>query len=47
MVSPLPSFSPASMRVLPQPPTYSRLTILAFPYPGASSLHWTKGLPSY
>jgi hypothetical protein len=37
---------PASMRVLPHPPTYSCLSTLAFPYPGSSSLHRTKGIPS-
>ena len=36
----------ASIRVLPYPPTHSCLSSLAFPYPGSSSLHWTKGLPS-
>ena len=38
---------PASMRVLPHPPTHSCLTALAFLYTGASSLHRTKGLPSH
>ena len=39
--------SPASMRVLPHPPTNSHLIILAFPYAGASSLQRTKGLFSH
>jgi hypothetical protein len=30
---------PASMKVLPDPPTHSCLTTLAFLYTGASSLH--------
>ena len=38
--------SPASMRVLPHVPTHSCLSGLVFPYPGSSSLHRTKGLPS-
>ena len=38
---------PASMRVLPHPPTHSLLTDLAFPYTGASSLHRTKDLSSH
>ena len=38
---------PASMRVLPHPPTHSHLTVLAFPYTGASSFHRTKGFSSY
>ena len=38
---------PASMRVLPHPPTHSCLTALAFLYTGASNLHRTKGLPSH
>ena len=49
MISHLPSF-PSSlplMRVLPHPPTYSHLTALASPYPGASNLYRTKGLPSH
>jgi len=37
---------PASMRVIPHPPTHSCLSDLAFLYPGSSSLHRTKGLPS-
>ena len=37
---------PASMRVLPHQPTHSCLSALAFPYPGSSSLHRTKELPS-
>ena len=41
---------PASMKVLPHPPTHplthSSLSALAFPYPESSSLHRTKGLPS-
>ena len=40
--------SPASMMVLPYPSTYSlHLTTLAFPYIGAASLQWTKGLFSH
>jgi hypothetical protein len=55
VLSPLPVFPPhplfpphmtASMRVLPHLPTHSHLSALAFPYPGSSSLHRTKGLPS-
>ena len=37
----------ASMRVLPNPSIHSLLTVLAFPYSGASSLHRTKGLPFF
>ena len=37
----------ASMRVLPHQPTHSCLTTLASPYTEVSSLHRTKGLPSY
>jgi hypothetical protein len=37
---------PASMRVLPHPHSHSYLRGLAFLYPGSSSLHRTKGLPS-
>ena len=45
--SPHPLLSPpASMRMLPHLPTHSCLNGLAFPYPGSSSLHRTKGLPS-
>ena len=57
MLSPFPVFSlqtpypipfyPASMRVLPNPPTHSSLTTLAVLYSKASSLHRTKGLPSH
>ena len=39
--------SPASMRMLPLPPTHSHLTTLAFPYTEALSLHKTKGLSSH
>ena len=39
---PIPSY-PASMRVLPHPPTHSHLTGLAFLYTEASSLHRNKG----
>ena len=35
---------PASMWVLPHPPTHSHLPALAFTYTGALSLHGTKGL---
>ena len=38
--------NPASIRVLPHLPTHSCLSTIAFPYPGSSSLHRTKGLPS-
>jgi hypothetical protein len=39
---------PASMRVLPtHSPTAASLPWEAFPYPGASSLHRTKGLSSH
>jgi len=44
ILSPL---TPASMKVLPQPPTHSCFTASAFSYTGASSLHRTKGLPSH
>ena len=44
---PIPHPPPASMRVLPLPPTYSHLIALTFPYTGASSLHRTKDLSSY
>ena len=43
---PIPHY-PASIRVLPNPPTHSCLTALAFLYTRASSLHRTKGLPSH
>jgi hypothetical protein len=33
----------ASMRVLAYPPTHYCLSVLAFPYPGTSKLHRTKG----
>ena len=36
----------ASMRVLPLPPTHLCLRVLAFPYPGSSSLHRIKELSS-
>jgi hypothetical protein len=39
--------TPASVRVFPHAPTHYYLTILAFPYTGASSLHMIKGLPSH
>ena len=49
--SPEPAYSIAllsdSMGVSPHPLTHSHLTILAFPYTGASSLHRTKGLSSH
>ena len=38
---------PASMRVLPHPPTHSLLTSLAFFYNGAPGLHRAKGLSSH
>jgi hypothetical protein len=45
--SPLsPSPSPAFMRMLPHFPTHSCLSGLVFHYPGSSSLHRNKGLPS-
>ena len=43
---PIPLYA-ASMTELPHPPTHSCLTILAFLYTGASSLHKIKGLPSH
>ena len=43
---PIPPY-PASIRVLPHPPTHSHLTALAFLYTGAWSLHKTKSLPSH
>jgi hypothetical protein len=43
---PIPPY-PASLRVLPHPLTLSCLTVLAFLFFGASSLHRTKGFPSY
>jgi hypothetical protein len=56
-VIPLPSFPstnphpvpppPASVRVLPHPPTHFCLSSLAFLYPGSSSLHRTNGLSSH
>ena len=42
-VSPLETPYPASMRVLPHPPTHSHLTGLAFLYTEASSLHRNRG----
>jgi hypothetical protein len=50
-VIPLPSF-PSTSPLPPHlykgapPPTHSCLSSLAFPYPGSSSLHRNKGLPS-
>jgi hypothetical protein len=51
---PLPSFPSTNPLVLPclyegapHLPTFSCLSALAFPYPGSSSLHRTKGLPSH
>jgi hypothetical protein len=38
---------PASMKMLPHPPTHSCLTTLASFYSGASSLDRVKGLPSH
>jgi hypothetical protein len=43
---PIPS-PPASMRVVPNPPTHFLLPILEFPYTGVTSLHRTKGLSSH
>ena len=37
---------PAFMRVFPYLPINFCLSALVFPYPGSSSLHKTKGLPS-
>jgi hypothetical protein len=42
----LPSPPTASMRVLSHLPTHLWISALAFPYPGSSNLHRTKGLPS-
>ena len=52
LASPLePPFSiphpPASMRMLPLPPTHSHLTTLAFHYTGELSLHKIKSFSSY
>ena len=44
---PIPSYSPASTRVFPHPPTHYHFPVLAFPYTGTLSLHRTKGLSSY
>jgi hypothetical protein len=45
--SPYLPLPPASVRVHPHsPPSYSCLSVLAFPYPGSSSLYRTKRLPS-
>ena len=38
----IPSPIPASMRVLPKPPTHSHLPTLRFPYTGEFSLHRPK-----
>ena len=38
---------PASMRVLPHPPTHSCLPALAFSYTGASNTLRSKGLSSH
>ena len=38
---------PASMRILPLPPSHSHFTALAFQYTGAWSLHRTNGFSSY
>jgi hypothetical protein len=38
---------PASLSVLPHPPTHSYFTALAFPYTGALSLHRINGLSSH
>ena len=43
---PIPPY-PASMKVLPNHPTHSCFTALAFLYTGASSLHRTEGLLSH
>ena len=37
---------PLPLWVLPNLPTHSCLSALAFAYPGSSSLHKAKGLPS-
>ena len=39
--------SSASMKVLPLPTLHSHLTTQIFPFPGASSLHRIKSLPSH
>jgi len=39
--------NPASMKLLPYPPTHSCLTALAFLYTGASSFHRTKDFSSH
>jgi hypothetical protein len=41
------SAPPASMRLFPHPYPHSCLPSLAFPYPGALSLHKTKSLSSH
>lgn len=46
-LSPLPPPPPASMKMLPLPPTHSNLNTLAFPYIGEMSLHRTKGFSSH
>ena len=38
---------PASMRMIPLPPTSSHLTVLAFTNTGELSLHMIKGFSSY
>jgi hypothetical protein len=38
---------PASMQVLPLPPTHTHLTVLALLYTGKLNLHRTKGLSLY
>jgi hypothetical protein len=45
--NPIPSPSPASMRVFYHPPTHSCLPALKFPYTGALVLHRTKGPSSH
>jgi hypothetical protein len=42
--SPIPSPSHCFYEGVPPPTTHSCLSVLAFPYTGASSLHRTKGL---
>ena len=43
--TPCPTPLPASMKVMPRPPTHSCLITLAFLYTRASSFHRTKDLP--
>ena len=56
MISPFSVFPPqmslaslpfASMKMLLHPLTHSYLTVLAFPYAGASRIQWTKDLSAH